>query len=759
MQLNSLAFLLGVILLHQHDSLPNPLWSLLLIPLVFAFKFGLIRPIVVFSLGYLWALLIASHNLSVVLPSELEKKDLEVVGVVDSIPVKESRRIQFTLKVESMRHHQNTVEFPAKIKLSWYEDYQDVKLGQKWMFTVRLKKPRGFRNPGGFDYERWLFTQNIRAQGYVRSKSKFHLLEDNTNSLRQKISDEIDLRKSEMSHDAFIAALSIGDRQAMTDEQWQVLLKTGTNHLMAISGLHIGLVAGLCFFLGRWCWSRSVRLIHWWPAPKAAAIAAIMGATYYSFLAGFSIPTQRALIMVVVVMIAYIQLKQRSPSSILSIALLLVILWDPMSVLSASFWLSFAAVAILIYGLSGRIGASGLWWKWGRAQWLLFVGLLPLLLFSFQKASIIAPIANIIAVPWVSLIVVPLSLLSSTFSLIHSGIADFLFQLTDTAFELIWLVLLFFSNLSWSQWYQAEQPLWMSLGACVGVVLLLAPRGLPIRLFGIVWMLPLLFFSPERPKEGELWITLLDVGQGLSVVVQTSNHSLVYDTGPKFSKSFDTGKAVVVPYLTQQLGVDQLDVLLIGHGDNDHIGGAQSVISAMDVLKIVSSETELLSYSNARECKSGDSWSWDGVSFEILHPTPGFQGKENDRSCVLLVTTDNESVLMTGDIEKRAERQLLKQNRGKLDADILVVPHHGSNTSSSEAFIDAVSPKIALFAVGYKNQFGFPKQDVLDRYKKRGITIYDTVSSGAIRFRLNGDNQQFRAKTFLDDDRYYWHSN
>ncbi len=760
MRLICLAFLIGVILLHQHTSLPNSLWALFLVPLLFVARYKKLRFLAITGCGYLWALLSVSvfwgHSLS----PELEGQDLEIIGVVDSLVVSEDRRVRFDISVQTAKSQNKVVTLPKRIRLSWYQNAPDLKLGDVWQLVVRLKKPRGFMTPGAFDYQRWVFTQKIGAQGYVRSHVNNRKLTGSeggfsASSVRQRIADEILLHAKDLKHEAIIAALSIGDRQSMSGEQWRVLLNTGTNHLMAISGLHIGFIAGVCFVIGRWFWRRSVVLVNVAPAQKAAAVFAIIGAVYYSFLAGFSIPTQRAMIMVIVVMLSYIHLKRRSPSVTLAIALFLVVLWDPLAVLSANFWLSFCAVAILMYGLVGRLGGAGLWWKWGRAQWLLSIGLFPLLLFTFQQASIVSPFANIVAVPWVGLIVVPLSLLSSSAAALGLSFSGFLFQMADYSFELIWSFLVILADLSWVQWSYPEHPLWISLMAVMGVTLLLAPRGLPIRALGFIWLLPLVSFQVDKPKEGELLFTLLDVGQGLSAVVQTRNHILVYDVGPKFSDSFDAGRAVVVPYLTRHLGVSGIDKLMIGHGDNDHIGGVSSVTNLLEVDEIITSVPDELGKFNPRMCLRGERWHWDGVDFEILHPDAQFRGSDNDLSCVLSIKTATASILITGDIEKGAEHYLVTHQIDKLDADILVVPHHGSLTSSGRAFIDAVLPSVALFSVGYRNRFGFPKEDVVRRYQSRGIDFFDTATHGAISFKINGESDQFTPKTFLGYGRYY----
>ena len=761
MQLISLSFLLGVVLLHQHSELPNIHLVWLLIPLLFMALFKPLRLVSCVVIGYLWALFIASLVLNDELHHEHEGKDLVVIGEVVSLPAEEGRRLKFNFRVNSATLDGRSIDIPRHIKLSWYQPYPELQLGQIWQLQVRLKRPRGLRNPGGFDYERWLFSERIRAQGYIRNTDANKSIAGVASTSlvaqwRQSIWDGITHHKDKLEHYAMLAALSIGERQAMSQQQWQVLLATGTNHLMAISGLHVGLVAGVFFFLGRWLWSRSTFSMHRLPAPKAGALMAICGAFYYSLLAGFSIPTQRAFIMVVVVMISILQLKQRSPSNILAFALLAVLIWDPLSVLSASFWLSFVAVGLLIFALSSRVATRGWWWQWGKAQWVLFIGLMPFLVFIFQKISLVAPLANMVAVPWVSIVVVPLCLFASSLSLLNNTLGHFLFELTNAAFSIIWVLLEWLSQISWAQWSSPTVPLWVCITTLIGALLFLAPRGLPVRWIGFIWCLPLLFYEPIKPKHGELWLTLLDVGQGLAVVIQTQNHTLLYDTGPQLSARFDAGQAAVIPFLRSQ-SIDHVDKLIVGHGDNDHIGGANYVLQHIEVKDVITSVPGELSNYDARLCVPNMSWQWGGVSFEMLHPNKRFRGSENDRSCVLKIQTEHASVLIPGDIEKRAERHLVKHAAEQLDADILIAPHHGSATSSTSRFLDAVSPEVVLFATGYRNRYGFPKAEIIARYEDKNTAIFDTAVDGAITFKLNSENDQLHPNTFRSTNRYYWY--
>jgi competence protein ComEC len=766
MRLVIVSFFSGILLFQQLAQLPSLLWILLfavIIPLYIFVPVSRI-PLAIVS-GFLWALIHAAATLSSGLPAQIEGKDIILKGIISAIPEQRPHGVRFQFDIQDLLPDVSASVaedmVPMRVLLSWYGESPQLTVGDTWQLKVRLKQPHGFMNPGGFDYEGWLFQRQIRATGYVRKDPANHLLVADTTSmplqrLRQRLVDDIHRQLPDNEYRGIITALAIGERQGISPHQWDVLTRTGTNHLVAISGLHIGLVTGLVYFLMRWLWSRSSRLTLRWPAPKAAAITGLAAALGYAALAGFSIPTQRALIMISIVMLGILTQRERSPTHTLLIALLAVMILDPVAVMSAGFWLSFLAVAIILFGMSGRGKYSGLWWKWGRLHLLIAIGLLPVMLVLFQRVPELSPLANLIAVPWISILVVPFVLAGVILLLLVPVAGGVLLMFSAISLSCIWPVLEWIATIDLVHWVHHVPVTWTLLPAIAGTILLISPRGIPGRWLGIIWLLPVFLIKPPRPADGELWITLLDVGQGLASVVQTHDHVLVYDTGPKFNDQFDTGMAVVVPYLHFQ-GLDKVNLLVIGHGDSDHIGGAASLAHEIRIDRAISSVPGKLPWINATLCNRDQQWRWDGVDFQVLNPPRDEQYKGNNSSCVLRISNDAGAVLLTGDIERQAERILLLQQADQLPSSILVAPHHGSRTSSTMEFIDAVRPKYVLFPVGYHNRFGFPKEDVIKRYQSIGAKLYNSAQHGAISFKLGADGTIAPPDTYRQSAKRYWH--
>lgn len=776
MRSGAIAFLAGILLFQQLHHLPQlalfqallcgvPL--LLLIPVARAVTF--VRPLLFMLAGIYWAFIQATLLLSNALPASLEKVDLVVKGAVASIAQPQGNRTRFMFDIEQLEFQGRAVENPPpRVRLNWYRKAPDLNVGDRWRLTVRLKRPHGFMNPGGFDYEGWLFQQRIGATGYVRSGEQNRLLSNALRDypvqrLRQALAERITATLDDAEFNGIITALAIGERQLISDAQWQVLRKSGTVHLIAISGLHIGLVAGMAYFLVLFLWSWAGRGTERWPAPRIAALAGIIAALFYAALAGFTIPTQRALVMVVVAMLMLFFQRHRRFSDTLALTLFVVLIIDPFTVMSAGFWLSFGAVAAIIFAMSGRTGQGGwrhkLWWRWGRVHVIVMIGLIPLLLVAFQQLPLLSPIANFIAVPWVSIVVVPLVLLGAMTAGGLPVVSDYLLNGAAVALAWLWPLLEWITTYELAEWQQHIPMRWTLFPALIGTLLLLSPRGLPGRWLGIIWLLPLFLVTPQRPAEGEWWFTLLDVGQGLAAVVQTRNHLLVYDTGPRFSESFDTGRAVVIPFLRSR-GVAKVDRLVIGHGDNDHIGGARSLSEMIEVEQIITSVPQQVTWQSVRRCMSGEVWQWDGVQFEVLHPpTERFNG--NDGSCVLRISSlakRGASLLLTGDIEVRAERALLRRYRERLQSQIVVAPHHGSRSSSSEEFVRAVSAQYVLFPIGYLNRYGFPHPEVEGRYRRHGSVAFSTERDGAVTFKIGADGEVTSIQRFRDHYQRYWHA-
>jgi len=810
----SIVFFIGAITFQQLSFLPDGRWSWVLIALLPAIIYilpqsGVLKRTVLLVLigvtGFLWALFRASLFFSTggVVP-ELEGKDLLATGVVSSIPIRADRNIQFEFDVDSLRHHGLNIKPAGRVKLSWYGRAPKVRLGERWRFIIRLKRPRGFMNPGGFDYEAWLFLKGIHATGYIKGKQAANIHDDYPqitgqfnkqlssyqqasfiDKTRQDLAEDISLVLKNEPAQGLIKALAIGERQDITQDQWQVLTRTGTNHLMAISGLHIGLVAGVVFYFVSWGWRMIgtirphgflTRCCLYIPANKFAALFSLAAAFIYAALADFSIPTQRAFIMVAIVMISLLLQSETRPGHVLALALLAVLVVNPFANMEPGFWLSFAAVAVILFAMSARLYQKNLWWKWGRVQWVVLVGLAPFMIFVFQKAILVSPIVNFIAVPWVSMLTVPLTLAGSLLTLISIDFGAILLRWAAFSFDALWPILNWFAQLPFTQWRQHQPVSWTIIPALCGVIYLLMPQGVPARWMGIIGLLPMVLLKPSVPDEGHVRFTLLDVGQGLSAIVQTRQHVLVYDTGPKINSRFNTGSAVVVPYL-RHLGITDINTLLISHGDNDHIGGMHSILTEMPVNTVLTSVPEHISMGKVLKCTDLQSWEWDGVRFEIVFPPPDLNSPRgsdsqhtrslnqdlsgNNGSCVLKITSAGGIVLLTGDIEKSAEKYLLRGQhnpewQSRLKADVLVVPHHGSNTSSTLSFIREVAPEYSLIPVGYRNRFRLPRERIVARYKANGAIVLDTANSGAIEFNLSANDGVVKPVCFREENRRFF---
>ena len=773
MTLVILSFASGVLFLQLQAELPAMAWMGWAGVIAFGLPFFLREKTfylpAAFAAGFCWALGLAHLKLADRLAPELEGRDIEVVGVVASLPAAGERSLRFEFEPESA-----DVKLPARIILSWYrsplkgelrgELHEDqpavlaepVHPGERWKFAVRLRRPHGNFNPHGFDYEAWLLERGIGATGYVRSGKKSvpqrlgtrNSFSDRIELIREAVRDRFKRVLGETPSGGILAALAVGDQRSISAEEWRLFNRTGVTHLMSISGLHVTLVSGLLAWLASFLWRRSPELMLRLPARKAGAVAAIVGALGYTLIAGFAVPAQRTFWMVTVVAIALWSGRIASPARTLALALGVVLLFDPWAVLAAGFWLSFGAVA-LIFFTAGEPGSAAK--QWLRVQWAITIGLAPAALLLFSQVSIVGPLANALAIPAVSAIITPLALLAAVLP-------------WDAPLELAaWLMQWLLQFLEWcasmpaAVWQQHVPPLWSVLLALAGVLWMLAPRGVPWRATGLALMLPAVALPPPAPAPGTAWITTLDVGQGLAVLVRTANRALLYDTGPAFGTETDSGERIIAPYL-RAVGVERLDAMIVTHKDIDHSGGAASVLENFEVATMLSSLPDrdpLLGLApGAQRCAAGQAWTWDGVRFEILHPAnaKATARKSNDLSCVLKVSAGGRSMLLTGDIEKLAEAELVKRAPGELSADVLLVPHHGSRTSSTAELLAAVNPSIAVVPVGYRNRFGHPHAEVLERVK---ATTYRTDLHGAVSIGLSGLGLQVRGERQLR--RRYWH--
>ncbi len=769
----ALAFLCGVCVLQIQTDLQVPVWTqsecLIFLPvfcLIFYFRPAK-RVLMALLLGYLWALMFAHAYLQHRLDSELGGNAFliqgKVVGIVEQ--GEQSTRFNFLIDDYADKPYLNKQAMPRKIRLSWYHNKQVIASGEQWQLLVKLKVPHGLLNPGGFDFEKWLYQKGIHATGYVR-KSRYNQLRfERSNAgvtfridgVRQHIQQTI-AQLADQSYIGLLQALTVGHKSLISPQQWQVLIASGTSHLLAISGLHIGLIAGLAFFVTRKLIPAC--LLKSFSAQQYAALASISVGAIYTALAGFSVPTQRAFIMLLVVMLAIFLKRPAFSLNTLSLALLAVLIHDPVAVLGVGFWLSFSAVLLISLIVTSQTQGKSSLWRIIKVQWIIALAMLPLSVLLFQQGSLISPIANMLMIPLVGLIVVPIALFASFLSFISIDLAMGLFSLASQLLGVGWQVLNGLVELPIATWQQPVVPMLYAVLALLGGVLLLLPRGFPMRYAGGVLLLPMLLYVPDKPANNDFWVTVLDVGQGLSVLVRTHDKALLYDAGSKVGERFDIGQQVVLPYL-RGIGVQGLDMMMISHADNDHSGGASSVIQQLEVKRLLvggkANEFDFPLGSQATQCKAGEKWQWDGVMFEVLHPHMDYV-KTNNKSCILRISNARKSILLTGDIEKLAEYDLLISAAGSLKSNVLLMPHHGSNTSSSLALINTINPQIAIVSAGFKNRFRHPTKKVLSRYTGMGIEVLNTAYEGTIQlqFSQNIEVDPIKLKRHRKERVHYW---
>jgi competence protein ComEC len=789
-----LAFALGVIALQQQAALPAGSHALYaLIPLLLApvltwctrhrseqhrraaaiASRGLLA-LAIAVLAFFYAGWRAEIRLADELPAAWEGRDIRVVGVVDELPQPVERGIRFAFVIERALTQDAVV--PSRVSVAWYADRErsgatepgpQVHAGERWDLVLRLKRPHGTVNPHGFDVEGWLLENELHATGYVRTEDSNRRVDafagrmaDYVACARESIRERILKALADRPYAGVIAALAIGDERAIPSEQWQLFNRTGIGHLISISGLHVTFFATLIGAAVFWSWKRIHALTTRLPARKAAAIAGVAGAFCYVLLAGFQVPAQRTLYMLTVAAIGLWLGRPGTASTVWLWALAAVLAFDPWASLTAGFWLSFGAVGLLLYIGVGRVGKMPAWKSAVRAQAAITLGLIPLMLILFQQISIVSPLANAVAIPVVTFLVVPLTLAS--IALPWDGLLIAAHQI----FAWVALLLEALSGLPDAVWQQHAPSAWAALLGALGVLWLLAPRGVPGRAFGMVWLAPLFVLLPLTPAPGAFQMTVLDVGQGLAVLIQTHAHAMLYDTGPRFNESADAGNRIIAPTL-RALGVARLDGVVVSHQDSDHSGGALSILQTVPVDWFASSlpaenaivRARTLRGKPAERCIAGKRWTWDGVDFAIIHPVEANYAnpklRPNDLSCVVRVSNAQGSALLTGDIEARTEADLVRRDPALLRADVLVVPHHGSRTSSTPAFVAAVHPEIAAFTPGYRNRFGHPRPEIVERYASAGARGLRTDYDGALTFTFApGSGREPRLER--EHDRRYW---
>ncbi|HDV6326249.1 TPA: DNA internalization-related competence protein ComEC/Rec2 [Burkholderia cenocepacia] len=826
MRVGWIAFALGVVVLQRQAALPGAVaWTVGAAVLAGCAALGVWcvrwpRTRAVVACGWmLWALAAsvagfgyaaarAEWRLSDSLPAEWEGRDIVVTGVIRGLPVVDETGARLLFAVES--NDAGLTRFPPLIRLSWRaygaaatrDALPDLRAAQRWRFVVRLKRPHAEANPGVRDSEAAWLAAGIRAIGYVSAPRRAALLDARASGWRasiDRVRDTLrarigDVLGADAAHRGIVAALAIGDQSGIGDDDWRVLRNTGTSHLVAISGLHVGLVGAIAGWLVSMVWrrvrwrARAATLVV--PAPYAAALAALVAAAGYAALAGFNVPAQRAWWMIAGGGVAYLAGRSVPTSAVLCAALGGVLLADPWAVLSAGFWLSFSAVAVILLAVAGwrpvrevddideagaEGGTTGLRSRLGgwatrcrrriaeatRVQYAVTIGLAPLTAAWFAQVSLSGPFGNAFAIPWVSSVVTPVVLAgialpppldAAAFRLAHAALEPMmtlLGYLADWPAGVFWL----------------RMPDWPVLAlACVGVAWALMPRGWPLRWAAPLTWLPLVAPAPDAPPPGGFRLTVLDVGQGAAVLVETARRTLLFDAGPG-AESSHAGTRIVAPALRAR-GIATIDSLVLSHADADHAGGAPAVYAAADVRQLLAGiapksrlwrDAAAAGVADRLPCAAGQRWTWDGVAFTMLWPPGGVgTGSSNGQSCVLRIDADGTSALLTGDIDARGERRLVNDARDALAAQILIVPHHGSRTSSVEPFLDSVGPRVAVFPVGYRNRFGHPHRTVLARYEARGIPLPRTDRDGAVRFDVAPAGGGFAFARYRDERRRYW---
>ncbi|MDP2058066.1 MAG: DNA internalization-related competence protein ComEC/Rec2 [Thiobacillus sp.] len=774
MRLTLIAFCLGVWWLQQQPELPPARW-LWLLPLLLSQLWlpAFPRPVaeslrrlgvalLCAALGFAWAAWRADARLAERLPAHWQGVDIELVGVIGDLPHTNARGERFVFDVEQVITPNAPVLRRIQLTRYWPREAAHrvarMQAGERWQLTVRLKMPYGTSNPHGFDLEAWMLERRINASGYVREMPAPQRITAQAATpaawiaaIRASVRERFFTTRGDAPYAGVIAALVVGDQRGIPHDQWRAFTRTGVNHLLSISGLHVTMIAALAGWLVASIWRRLPRHAERLPARQAGLIAAVLAAFGYALLAGFQVPAQRTLFMLAVLAIALWGRREPRPFTALIVALFIVLLIDPWAVLSAGFWLSFGAMAAILWVSFGRVALPGKLRGWVMVQGAVTLALAPVLFLLFQQVSLISPLANAVAIPLVSWLVTPLALLGVLITP--------LWQLAA------WLMAWLGAGLAWA----SSLPLavttlpapagWAAALALAGTVWMLLPRGFPLRGLGLLLWLPLLFPLRDSIVLDNFRVEVIDVGQGTAVLVRTANRALLYDTGAAFADS-DSGERIIVPYLRAS-GIGRLSGLIVTHDDNDHSGGMRSVLRDIPtdwLLHGLPAASPLLDGAPAaRHCVRGQRWNWDGVLFEILNPLPAAYAethrRDNDFSCVLQISSARHSLLLTADGERRAELELLESAR-LTPVTVLLAGHHGSRTSSIPEFVAATRPEFVVFTMGHRNRYGHPHPQVVARFREIDARMLRSDSGGLIRFDFGEAGVE--ASQYRPTHRRYW---
>lgn len=705
------------------------------------------RIIGIFVSILLWTTAVIYWQLDHRLTTQYNNKRLIAVGEVINIPKVTPNSTIFVFKPATLQGY--TGKTPAKIRVSWHNPPVPVLPGQLWQLKLKLKQPHGYQNPGGFDYERWMFARGVHATGYV-VKSELNKLQGTRwwsfNALRYGIKQYIDQICESCKNKGLIEALGIGYRGDIPHKVRNLLKQTGTAHLIAVSGLHIGIVSAVFYSCGLFLWSRwfySQRLNR----KELALVLAWIGGFSYSLLSGFDLPAQRAMIMLTVILLSLLIRSSFNLLQSISIALIVVVIIYPLSVLTESFWLTFSALLIIAFSAFLLQPVKSRLKQFIIIQLLFSILFIPLSITIFGQIQSASVAANLIAVPLVSFIIVPLNFILLLLFWLPVSWLQFLYEILDGLLSGLVTYLDWLQKNGLNAIHIESIKGWKLILLLVLLILLLMPRGFLSRAI-ILFLIPSAVFWNEHQKPVEtLKMTVLDVGMGTSIIIRTARHSLIYDFGPGNNKGYSLGAWAVLPFM-QYAGIKQPDRVVISHADQDHAGGFYALQEQFQDIPLLTGTVPELSrkfpqHKLFMDCHVADSWYWDGVKFDFIGSSPGQQASENNRSCVLKVTLKQSRILIAGDIEQLQEDRLIKHNEEALRSTVLIVPHHGSMTSSSEAFIEAVGADVVVFTTGFLNRWKFPREQIVDRYRKTGAKLMQTDKTGAIEFICNGINCQY----------------
>jgi len=734
--------LVGVLFFTNQKYLPDFNFIAILIAIFLIFsvilykkKLVLIKIIIFLILGYLLTYFYSTIVFNQNIDSKYHNKYVYTTGVISSLIKSNINKDSFIFMAEK--------PFKAKLKLSIYGlNRPTIHTGERWQFTVKIKNNSSYSNLGSFDYEKWSFFNKINAGGYINTKKPFKFIAQTTtnytNQIREKISNQLKKHSKNIEYFGIINAILIGDKSLIKPKNKNTLVATGTSHLSVISGLHLNIVASIVFFLTLLIFSNIKQIVRSTPIIIISAIFTLVATFFYMLLAGFSILTVRAFIMITVIIFMILLRINFHKWQVYFIALFVVLIINPLSVLSVGFWLSFAATGLILYFVNFNKNNT-IFSKIKNIIYLqIFISILmsPVVVWFFGEFSLLSPLANLLAIPVFSIFIVPLVfILSIPLLFDFTIITQIILQIIDFVLHYVFIFLNSLNSVNTGSFYIGDS---IQLLMIIFAILLLLSPLKKIKLFAIIIITTIIFSN--KPINNNFYI--LDVGQGASTIFTSEKNAIIFDTGNKFRSGFNLGDAVINPFL-KQIGITNIEKIIISHNDKDHSGGLDAILKKYTTKDLITEKNN--------KCMEENSWKNYGWNFQILSTDNKFKG--NNNSCVIKISKDNKSILLTGDIEKKAEEYLIKKYGSTLQSTILIAPHHGSNTSSSVKFLTVVAPKIAIFSAGFQNNFKHPAKKIINRYKSMGIKIFSTICSGQISINLD----DFTIKEYRKNYQKYYH--